>query len=69
MSLDAPSCDSAEAVAVVIDIEEFRRFHSSTYVDDPLLHGLTSDELADLLDRIVADRKNDLPRNIDLDAQ
>ena len=64
-----PLCDSAEAVAVVIDIEEFRRFHGPTYVDDPLLHGLTSDELADLLYQIVADRKNDLPRNIDLDAQ
>jgi hypothetical protein len=69
VSLDASCCDSAKAVAGVIDIEEFRRFHSSTYVDDPLLHGLKSDELADLLDHIVADRTNDLPRDIDLDAQ
>ena len=56
-----------EEVAVVIDIEEFRRLHGPRDVDDPLLHGLKSDELADLLDQIVAVRKNDLPRDIDLD--
>jgi prevent-host-death family protein len=56
-----------EEVAVVIDIEEFRRLHGPRDVDDPLLHGLKSDELADLLDQIVADRKSDLPCDIDLD--
>ena len=56
-----------EEVAVVIDIEEFRRLQGPTDVDDPLLHGLKSDELAELLDQIVADRKTDLPRDIDLD--
>jgi prevent-host-death family protein len=56
-----------EEVAVVIDIEEFRRLHAPRDVDEPLLHGLKSDELADLLDQIVADRKTGLPRDIDLD--
>jgi prevent-host-death family protein len=56
-----------EEVAVVIDIEEFRRLHGPRGVDDPLLHGLKSDELADLLDQIVADRKNDMPREFDRD--
>jgi prevent-host-death family protein len=56
-----------EEVAVVIDIDEFRRLPGPRDVDDPLLHGLKSDELADLLDQIVADRNNDLSRDIDLD--
>ena len=56
-----------EEVAVVIDIEEFRRLHGPREFDDPLLHGLKSDELADDLDEIIAERKNDLPREIDFD--
>jgi prevent-host-death family protein len=57
-----------EEVAVVIDIEEFRRFHGSkrSFVDH-LLDGPKSDEFADILDQIVAGRKNDLPRELDLD--
>jgi prevent-host-death family protein len=57
-----------EEVAVVIDIEEFRRFHGPREdLDDPLLHGLKSDELADELDQIIAERKLYLPREIDFD--
>jgi prevent-host-death family protein len=57
-----------EEVAVVIDIEEFRRFHGprQSFVDH-LLDGPKSDEFADLLDQIVAERKNYLPRELDLD--
>ena len=51
----------------MIDIEEFRRLHGPTGADDPLLHGLKNDELADLLNQIVADRQTDLPCDIDLD--
>jgi prevent-host-death family protein len=56
-----------EEVAVVIDIDLFRRFHSSREFDDPLLRGLQDDEAADLLDEIIAERKLHLPREIDFD--
>jgi prevent-host-death family protein len=56
-----------EEVAVVIDIEEFRRLHGPREFDDPLLHGLKDDAAAELLDEIIAERKNDLPREIELD--
>ncbi|HZE49352.1 MAG TPA: type II toxin-antitoxin system Phd/YefM family antitoxin [Jatrophihabitantaceae bacterium] len=59
-----------EEVAVVIDIEEFRRFHGSKEdLDDPLLHGIKDDEAADLLDQIIAERKLSLPRRIDFDDE
>ena len=57
-----------EEVAVVIDIEEFRRFHGAEEdLDDPLLHGPKSDELAAELDQIIAERKLHRPREIELD--
>ncbi|HEY7048102.1 MAG TPA: type II toxin-antitoxin system Phd/YefM family antitoxin [Jatrophihabitantaceae bacterium] len=56
-----------EEVAVVIDIEEFRRLHSPQEFDDPLLRGLKSDELAAELDEIIAERTLHLPREIDFD--
>lgn len=57
-----------EEVAVVIDIEEFRRFHGSKQdLDDPLLHGLKNDEWAAELDQIIAERKLHPPREIDFD--
>ncbi|HEY3716678.1 MAG TPA: type II toxin-antitoxin system Phd/YefM family antitoxin [Jatrophihabitantaceae bacterium] len=59
-----------EEVAVVIDIEEFRRFHGSKGdLDDPLLHGVKDDESADLLDQIIAERRLRLPRRIDFDDE
>lgn len=57
-----------EEVAVVIDIEEFRRVHGARgFDDDPLLHGLKDDEAAAELDQIIAERKNDFPREIEFD--
>lgn len=59
-----------EEVAVVIDIDEYRRFHGSKgFDDDPLFHGIRSDELAAELDEIIAERKLRRSRGTDLDIE
>jgi prevent-host-death family protein len=58
-----------EEVAVVIDIDEYRRFHRSGVDDDPLFRGPKSDELAAELDQIIAERKLSRPREIDFDDE
>ena len=55
-----------EEVAVVIDIVEFRRSHGPRETADPLLHGPKDDEFADVLDEIVAERRSDMARDVDL---
>jgi hypothetical protein len=52
----------------MIDIEAYRQWHAPREFADPLLHGPKNDEFADLLDQIVAERRSDLMRDVDLDA-
>lgn len=57
-------------VAVILDIEEYNKLTlpTTTFTDFLLTRfaGL-GDEVADVLEEVVAERKNSMPREIDLD--